>query len=342
MRPFFPFLLSLLIVLACPAYAGPESPKVVVSISPLHNLVSGIMEGAGEPTLLLPANASPHSHSLRPSDRRMLESADLLIWVGPELEGFLQRTVQTLPDSVRNVSLLHDAGLMLLPGREGGIWEYHHHDHDHGGDHDHDHGHTHDHGHAGAKAPDQQQGLTLDQESDLVQTTGIDAHVWLDPRNAAAMVRHVAAMLIEVDPGRENLYLANRDRILDRLARLDQELQQRMAPLGTHPFIVFHDAYQYFERRYGLSPAGSVTLDPSRAPGAQRIREIRQRIVQEQAICVFREPQFEPRIVQTLIEGTSARTGVLDPIGASLPAGESSYYALLENLAHELESCLKD
>ncbi|MCG5501018.1 zinc ABC transporter substrate-binding protein, partial [Ectothiorhodospira lacustris] len=165
---------------------------------------------------------------------------------------------------------------------------------------------------------------------------------WLSPENATRIVRHVAGVLADEDPDHAVRYEENRDRILARLGALDAELQARLTPVRGHPFIVFHDAYQYFERHYGLTPAGSVTVDPSRPAGARRVQEIRQRIQETDAICVFSEPQFRPAIVETLIDGTGARTGVLDPLGAELPAGVESYYRLLENLGQSLVSCLTE
>ncbi|SEK97074.1 zinc ABC transporter substrate-binding protein ZnuA [Ectothiorhodospira marina] len=299
------------------------APQVVVSIPPIHNLVSGVMDGVGEPTLLVPAGVSPHSYSMRPSDRRHMQSADVLVWVGPHLETFLERPIATLPESVRKVTLLKDADLTVHSGREGGVWEAHR--HDHGEDHAHgDDGHQ-DHGHA---------------EDDHAHGHEMDAHIWLSPDNGAAIVRHMATVLAESDPDNAGRYEANRDRMLSRLEALDDQLKAQLAPVREQPFVVFHDAYQYFEKHYGLTPAGSITVDPSRSPGAQRVSALRERIQGSDAICVLTEPQFRPAIVETLTEGTGARVGILDPIGAKLPPGEESYYQLLENLADSLTDCL--
>ncbi|MBK1673384.1 zinc ABC transporter substrate-binding protein [Ectothiorhodospira shaposhnikovii] len=299
------------------------APRVVVSIPPIHNLVSGVMEGVSEPVLLVPGGASPHDYALRPSDMRHLQSAQVVIWVGRDMESFLTRPLSRLPDSVRTVTLLKEADLVRHELREGGIWDRHDHDHGHSHSHDHDHSHSHDHAH--------------DHHHH-----DIDSHVWLSPENAARIVRHVAAVLTEQDPDNGVRYRENRDRILAQLSELDTRLQTRLAPIQGRPFIVFHDAYQYFEKHYGLTPAGSVTIDPSRPAGARRIQALRQRIQDSDAICVFSEPQFKPAIVDTLVEGTGARTGILDPLGADLPTGVESYYRLLENLGDSLVGCLEN
>ncbi|EHQ51558.1 periplasmic solute binding protein [Ectothiorhodospira sp. PHS-1] len=312
-------LTALVLVMLLPTVLQ-AAPRVVVSIPPIHNLVSGIMEGVAEPVLLVPGGASPHDYALRPSDMRHLQSAQVVIWVGRDLEGFLERPLARLPESVTKVTLLKDAHLVRHELREGGIWDRH----DHGHGHDHNHGHSHSHSHSHGH----------DHHHD------VDSHVWLSPENAARIVRHVADVLADKDPDHADRYGENRDRILARLETLDATLQARLEPVRGRPFIVLHDAYQYFERHYGLTPAGSVTVDPARPAGARRIQEIRQRIQDSDAICVFSEPQFRPAIVETLIDGTGARTGVLDPLGADLPAGVGSYFQLLENLGQSLVDCL--
>lgn len=305
--------------------SGQAAPQVVVSVKPVHDLVMGVTEGVTAPVLLVPGGASPHDYALRPSEMRALQQARVVIWVGPELENFLVRPLAGLGAEVQRITLMKDAELVLHPVREGGIWDSH--GHDHGG---HSHGHSHSHGH----------GHSHNHAANNHAQAEPDAHVWLSPENARRIVAHVADALAELDPDHAAAYAANRDRMLARLERLDEELRALLAPVREAPFIVFHDAYQYFERHYGLTPAGSITVDPSRAPGARRIQEIRQRVSQSEAICVFSEPQFRPAIVATVIEGTQARTGVLDPLGADLLSGPDAYEQLLRNLANSLVECL--
>ncbi len=300
------------------------APTVVVSINPIHALVSGVMEGVAEPVRLVPPGASPHDYAMRPSEMRTLQAADLVVWVGPDLERFLQRPLQNLPAQVQRLTLLNDAALHLLPMREGGIWESHDHHHGHAHDHHHHH-HNHRHDHHDKHAHDH----------------ALDTHIWLSPHNAQRIVEAVSAQLITLDPQHADQYRQNRDTLLADLQALDTRLQQRLATVQECPFIVFHDAYQYFEQHYGLTPAGSITVDPSQPPGARRLREIRARIVQADAICVFSEPQFQPALVTTLIEGTQARTGVLDPLGTDLSHSSQGYMQLLEQLADNIYTCLK-
>jgi zinc transport system substrate-binding protein len=279
----------------------------VATIAPLHSLVAAVMKTIAGPALLLRGGVSPHDYRLRPSDMRALSRPDVVFWIGPEFETFLAKPLANAAD-VRSVALAQAAAVELLPLRSGGIWQAREHE---GQGHD----DTHDAG-------------------------DFDTHIWLDPRNAAAMTRAIAAALSDVDPANAAVYRGNRDVLLLRLSDLEQDLHTLLAPVRDQPYIVFHDAYQYFERRFGLQARGSITLDPERRPGARRVSEIRARIETEGIRCVFSEPQFEPALVSTLIEGTGARQALLDPLGTGLTPGAEMYFQLLRDLAQALRECL--
>jgi len=307
-KPVFITIFSLfLAALDVGAWAAePQSPKVVVSIKPLHSLVAGVMAGVGEPQLLIKGGGSPHGYSLRPSEARLLADAQLVVWVGHKLESFLEKPLSTLGTNARQLELAEALESDLLPSREGGGWDAHekNHDHDEQGDH--------------------------------------DQHLWLDPRLAKQIVEKTAAALAEIDPVHQQQYQKNAAQLKVRLDSLHAQLKTKLAPVKNVPYVVFHDAYQYFEGTYGLNAVGSITIDPERKPGARRIREIREKIKGLNARCVFSEPQFEPRLVATVIEGSGARTGVLDPIGAELPAGPETYFLLLNALADNLVAGLRE
>lgn len=294
-------------VVASPVAA--DAPKVVASIKPVHSLVAGVMQGVGEPALVIQGAGSPHTYSLRPSEARAIEQADVVFWVGEGMETFLIKPLEALPTDARVVELAEADGVTLLPTREGGTWEAHAHAEAHEDGNDEPHG-------------------------------AADMHIWLDPHNAEAMTAAIAAALSEVDPERAALYQQNAAAMRQDLERLDAALRARLAPVRERPFVVFHDAYQYFEQRYGLNPVGAISIGPDRRPGAQRLGEIRDRLQATEAACVFAEPQFEPAVVDTVIEGTGARKGVLDPLGATLEAGPGLYAQLLESLAGSLAECL--
>lgn len=316
-----------------------DAPAAVVSISPLHSLVAAVMAGVGEPVLLVKGAASPHTAALRPSDAAALQRADVVFWVGEDLETFLAKPLAALPTNSRVVAMATAPGMTLLPARQGGPWEAH----DHGHAHADDSGHGHDDAHAHEAHADEAHANDDGEGGDghgPHEGQPMDMHVWLDPENAKAMATAAAAVLGEVDPGRAETYAANVRALHGRLDALDAELRGKLAGVADKPYVVFHDAYQYFEARYGLSPAGAITISPERAPGARTLSEIRERIRSTGAVCVFREPQFEPDLVKTVVGGSFARVGILDPIGADIPPGPEAYEILLSQLGRSLRDCL--
>ena len=312
---------SLIALLGCLIFSGTalaaDPIKVVTSIKPVHSLVAGVMQGVAEPALLVKGAASPHTFNLRPSDARTLNQADLVFWVGEDLETFLTKPIDSLASKAHAVALMEESDLTLLPTREGGAWEKHDHG-EHDDHHDHDHAHDHDHEHGTQ-----------------------DAHVWLDVDNARKMVATIATELSEHDAANAAHYKANAAALTERLAALDAELKTTLAPIKDRPFVVFHDAYHYLEERYGLNAVGAITVSPDQRPSAQRLSQLRTKISSLDAACVFAEPQFEPTLVATVVEKTPAERGILDPLGASLQDGPELYFMLMRGMAASLVSCLK-
>lgn len=287
--------------LSTPAKA--EVPAVLVSIKPLHSLVAAVMEGMGEPGLIVSGSASPHGYAMKPSDARAAEKAKLVVWVGPALESWLERTMARRKDGLSMLSL---PGLIRLDTREGGAWDAH----EHAAHRDH-------HG----------QDET-------------DPHVWLDPRNAALLAGAVAERLGSLDPANAPRYAANAEALKRRLADLDAELSARLAPVAKRPYVVFHDAHQYFEARYGLNAAGAITVDPERPPGARRMAQLRDRLKAAGATCVFGEPGAPSATATMLAEAAGTRLGQLDPEGLLVPIGRDSYVQQMQGLASALAECL--
>jgi zinc transport system substrate-binding protein len=293
----------LLSVGACPiAHAA---PRTLTTIKPLQSLAASVMQGVGEPRLLMLATASPHTYALKPSDVRAIRQADVIFWIGPRFEAFMAKTMRALPKDVRAVQLSKAAGVTLLANREGGVWE----------EEEHEPGHDHDEG-----------------EEDM--------HFWLDPLNAKAILAAMSQALAAADPANAARYLANAQTAAAGIDKLDAELAAQLAPVKDKPFLVFHDGYQYFERHYGLAAAGSITVSPDRVPGPRRLSELRKKVSDQGALCVFSEPQFTSGLVGTVLSGTKARSGVLDPLGATAPDGAAGYAGLMRNMADNLKSCL--
>lgn len=333
-----------------------DDPKVVVTIKPLHAIVAAVMEGAGTPELLLEGVQSPHSFALKPSQAQALNAAHFVFLADKDLEVPIARIAGSLPKSVRVVPLIESPGVSRLEIRTGVAFEPHSHgdgeahahsdhkhsDHKHShdkhahGKHSHDkhshdkhshgkkehsHSHAHDHGHDHAH-------------------TGGDPHFWLDPRNARAAAAHVATLLAERYPDKAEVFSQNAGRFDAELAKLEETLMGELSAAKDAGFLVFHDAFQYFERRFGLTAVGSITANPEVLPGARRLSELRTRVRDSGAVCVFSEPQFQTRVIETVIEGTGVRRGVIDPLGADMTAGPGQYASLLQSVAGSLKSCL--
>ncbi|TWB34073.1 zinc ABC transporter substrate-binding protein [Nitrospirillum pindoramense] len=295
--------------------AASHAPQVVASVKPVHSLAAALMQGVGPggdtPKLLVDGTASPHSFSLKPSDAAALSRADIVFWMGPTLEPFLVKPLANLARGAHIVTLIEAPGLRPLALRSAGAWA--------DGD---------DHGHVVAAAA----GGAAD--------TQIDGHAWLDPANAKAMARAMADALIQQDPADAARYRDNLAKLLRDLDALDQEVGAILAPVSGKPFVVFHDAFHYLEARYRLDGVGAITLNPEVRPGAARLSQLRARIQSSGATCVFAEPQFDTALIATLVDGTKAKRGVLDPEGALLAPGPDLYATLMRANAHALAGCL--
>ncbi|SCW56973.1 zinc transport system substrate-binding protein [Rhizobium mongolense subsp. loessense] len=311
-------------ILLAGASKAADAPAVVASIKPVHSLVSAIMQGVGTPELIIDGAASPHTYNLKPSDASALQSAKMIFWVGPGLEAFLEKPLESL-GSGASIAELEDApGVVKLKFREGGAFEPHDdgeeakagHEHEVAGqDHDAHAEGDHDHG-------------------------AFDTHLWLDPMNAKAMAAEITTTLVAADPANALTYQANAKALDEKIDALDKEITGIVAAVKDKPFIVFHDAYQYFEHRYAVRVAGSITVSPENLPGAERVSEITKKVADLGATCVFAEPQFEPRLVNVVIEGTDAKAGVLDPEAATLEAGPDLYFTLMRGIANSIKDCL--
>jgi zinc transport system substrate-binding protein len=283
-----------------PAAAVAAPPSVLATIKPIHSLAAAVMQGVAEPVLLIQGARSEHSYAFRPSDGDKIRHAQIVFEIGPDLETSLERPLASLAPHAHIVPLEQAEGVHRLRARRGGLWE---------------------------NVNDSDEGP-------------YDPHIWLDPENAIAMTRAIAAALTRLDPANGPIYKVNRDKEIASLSSLEAELQKELVPLRARKYIVFHDAYRYFEFRFGLNPTGAVTVAPDRPVGPRRIEALRRTILEGGIDCVFREPQFPPALVKTLTDGSRARIGVLDPLGADIEPGPGLYPTLLRALAASLTACM--
>lgn len=333
--------------------AAADVPRVAVDIAPVHGLVARVMQGVGEPALVVPPGASPHGYALRPSEARALDQADLVFWIGESLTPWLQGPLEKLAQDAHRVELLEVAGTTQFAFRAGARFEAHDHgDHeghghdDHGheghdhGEHDHDdhghEGHDHgehdhdDHGHEGHDHDGHDHGHHHD---------GVDPHAWLLPQNAQVWMDLIADELVEHDPENAATYRKNAEAGKQEIAAAAAEVSAMLAPHLDRQFIVFHDAYQYFEQGFGLAAAGAISLSDAAKPSPARVAEVRDVVAELEVSCVFSEPQFNPGLVATVLDGTGAGTAVLDPLGTSLEPGPQFYPTLLQSLGAAIAGC---
>ena len=325
--------------------------KVVASIKPIHSLASYLMDGVGKPDLIVDGYASPHGFAMKPSHAKMLQEADLIFWVGEDLEAFLEKPLKSIAKKAERIELMATKNLNVLKFRERNIFDEHDHD-DHGhddhakkkddhDDHDHDkkakkdddHDHDHDHD-SHAKKED---GHDDHDDHDGHHHGEFDPHIWLDPINAKAILNEMVEHLIENDAANASIYKKNLDKALNELDKLTMNVMTDLNKSTAS--IVFHDAYQYFEERFNVNVLGAFTVNTDVMPGAEQLKEIREIIEHDNVSCVFSEPQFNPDIINAVAKDMNIKTGVLDPLGATLNPGKGLYFDLIKNMSSSFKGC---
>ena len=349
--------------------------KVVASIKPIHSLASYLMDGIAKPDLIVDGYASPHGFAMKPSHAKMLQNADLIFWVGEDLESFLEKPLSSIAKKAEKIELMETKGLQVLKFRERNIFDEHDHD-DHGhddhgkkeDDHD-DHGHDdhgkkeddhdhddhgkkeddHDHDDHGKKEDDhdhdhEDHGKKEDYHDDHGHDDHdghahgeFDPHIWLDPINAKAMLNEMAEHLIENDPKNEAKYKSNLAKALQEIDKLTIDVMTDLS--SSVASIVFHDAYQYFEKRFNVNILGAFTVNTDVMPGAEQLAQIREIIEHDKVACVFSEPQFNPDIIKAVAKDMNIKTGVVDPLGATLDPGKDLYFNLIRNMSASFKGC---
>ena len=325
--------------------------KVVASIKPIHSLASYLMDGVGKPDLIVDGYASPHGFAMKPSHAKMLQEADLIFWVGEDLEAFLEKPLKSIAKKAEKIELMATKNLNVLKFRERNIFDEHDHD-DHGqddhakkkddhDDHDHDkkakkdddHDHDHDHD-SHAKKED---GHDDHNDHDGHHHGEFDPHIWLDPINAKAILNEMVEHLIENDAANASIYKKNLNKALNELDKLTMNVMTDLNKSTAS--IVFHDAYQYFEERFNVNVLGAFTVNTDVMPGAEQLKEIREIIEHDNVSCVFSEPQFNPDIINAVAKDMNIKTGVLDPLGATLNPGKGLYFDLIKNMSSSFKGC---
>lgn len=289
----------------------PAQANVVASLKPVGFIAAAIADGVTPVDVLLPDGASEHDYSLRPSDAKRLKNADLVVWVGPEMEAFMAKSAAELP-AQKNLAMVNIDGVkpLLISGGE---------DEDE---------------HTAEKSEEQ------DVDAHHHHHGEFNMHLWLSPEIARKTAVAIHGKLLELMPQDKAKLDANLQQFEVALADTDKRVSAQLAPVRNKGYFVFHDAYTYFEKQYGLSPTGHFTVNPEIQPGAQRLHQIRTQLVEQKAVCVFAEPQFRPAVIDAVARGTQVRKGTLDPLGTDISLAKDSYVKFLSQLSSQYESCL--
>ena len=296
-----------------------ETIGIITTIKPIDSLVSAVVGDTGKTISLIPSETSPHEFRLKPSDARALQNGNIIFYISPHLETSIVKVFETLPKNIKIINLMEETGIEHLSIRDNEAWELHdHHDDEKHDDHD---KHAQKDEHDDHKSKD-------------------DVHIWLDPENAIKIIKKVNTELSFFFPENAEIYDENATKIINKIKSLKKQLKKELLPIKEKPYIVFHDAYQYFEKTFGLNAVGSIALEDDIASSPKQISFIKNKIIKSKASCVFQEPQFDNKLVKTVIEGTQAKIGTLDPLGFGIKEKEDFYLQLLRNMSKNLKECL--
>ena len=284
--------------------------NVVTTIKPIHSIVASVMEGVGEPSLIVDGNASPHTFQFKPSHAKMLQRADIIFWVDKDLESFLEKPLNSIAKKAKKISLMDLSTVKKLKFREKNIFVDSHKGHK---DHDDHKGHE---GHAHGE---------------------YDIHIWLDPENVKIMSLEIAKELSKIDPSNKSIYESNAKKFSLKINKMIEEIKKEIKKDSA--FVVFHDAYQYFEKRFEVNVVGALTVNPEVLPGAKQLAKIREEIEHEKVKCLFSEPQFNPNIAKAIAKDTGIKIAVIDPLGANLNPSKNLYINLIKSIASSFKNC---
>ena len=332
-----PFILSILSFLTLFTSANAEI-KVVASIKPIHSLASYLMEGVGTPNLIVDGYASPHGFAMKPSHAKMLQEADIIFYVGEGLENFLEKPLKSIAKKAEKIELMEIKGLNKLKFRERNIFDGHDdHGHDEDGHKEDDHDDDHKHEEDGHKEDDHDDH-GHDEDGHEGHAHGeYDPHIWLDPENAKVILNEMVEHLIENDAKNASAYKSNLNKALKDIDGLLKSVKSELNK--DFKSIVFHDAYQYFEERFNVTVLGTFTVNTDVMPGAEQLSEIREIIEHDKVSCIFSEPQFNPDIIEAVAKDMNIKTGILDPLGATLDPGKDLYFDLIKNMSKSFKGC---
>ena len=340
------FSIIILIIFSSIKVYATETKGIITTIKPINALVSAVVGNTGKTISIIPADISPHEFKLKPSDAKILQDGNIIFYVSNHLESSITKVFENLPKNIKIINLIEETGIEHLAIRDNEAWERH----DHHGEEEHDDHEKHakkhddhdDHEKDAKKHDDhddhEKHAKKHDDHDDHEKED--DVHIWLSPDNAIKIVKKVNKELNLFFPENAKIYNENSTKMINKISILKSELKKELSTIKDKPYIVFHDAYQYFEKDFGLNAVGSIALEDDVASSPKQISYIKNKIVNSNVSCVFQEPQFDSKLVKTVVEDTNAKVGTLDPLGVNIVGDEDFYLQLLRNMSKSLKKCL--
>ena len=281
---------------------------IISSVKPIAFIAQAVSDGVTNTDILLPDGASPHTYSLKPSDLAKIKTAELIIWVGEDLETFMPTVLKSI-DKNKQIELMDIPTIKSLLRTS-----------------------TNNH--------DQQETHSHNNDSDHDHHGEYDEHIWLSPKIAKEIAQAVHDKLITIYPDKKDIIDENLNEFTVKLAETEQNIAKKLINVQNSGYFVFHDAYGYFESQFGLKNLGSFTINPAVQPGVQTVYAIKRELKEHQAVCIFREPQFSPAVIEKIVNGTDVRIGELNPLGTDITLSKNAYSQFLLKLTQQLLDCL--
>ena len=299
-----------------------ETTGVITTIQPINSLVSSVIGNTGKTISLIPSQVSPHEYKLKPSDIKKLQNANIIFFVSHHLETRMTKVFKNLPKNIKIINLMENSGIKNLAIRDNQAWERNDHQHKN-------------------EVKDRHYKYSKKHNDHNHYEKEDDVHIWLSPDNAVKIIQKVNKELSLIFPENDQIFKQNANQMITKIKQLKIELKNELSSIRDKPYVVFHDAYQYFENRFGVSSAGALTLNPDVLPGAKQIDAIQDLIQDKNIKCIFSEPQYNPKIIETLAADMKISTGIMDPLGAFIDQGPEMYQNLILDIANSLKDCGK-
>lgn len=290
-------------IFICNFIANAKQLKVIASIKPIHSLVSRVMGDLGTPELLMTGGLTPHIFRMKPSDIKKVINADVLFYISPKFETFLKSTTLTKRPTLNAVAFAQQEGIKLLPYRTSKVW------------------------------------FAEGKVDDRHAHNEMDMHIWLDPSNTGRIVTIIEETLSKLDPDNTITYVKNSKLLIKELYEQEELIRELLRPVRQSAMIVYHDAFQYYEKAFSLKSFGAIQLKSDETPSIKHLAALKKIAAERNVTCVLAIPGTHPRIATVVMGDTKAGYGVVDHLGQYLEPGPNSYFQLMFEITQSILDC---